>query len=58
MELHRMTRAVAALATLGLSTTAAIAEARWLKLVAQECDLEPGGVCNIEVARLADAPTS
>ncbi|RMH47506.1 MAG: hypothetical protein D6688_03505, partial [Alphaproteobacteria bacterium] len=48
--------AATALLVLGLSATTALAGAKWQKPVAKECDLEPGGVCNVEATCPADAP--
>lgn len=53
---HRILQAVAALAVLGWSATATVAEAKWQKPFAMECDLEPGGVCNVEAVCPEDAP--
>ncbi|GAB4282531.1 MAG: hypothetical protein Kow0058_01030 [Roseovarius sp.] len=46
----------AALLILGLSAGAALAEARWQQPVAKECDLEPGGICNVEATCPEQAP--
>ncbi|RMF38247.1 MAG: hypothetical protein D6754_07910 [Alphaproteobacteria bacterium] len=41
---------------LGLSATTAVAEAKWQKPIAMACDLEPGGICNVEAVCPEDAP--